>query len=148
MSSHSNPLIQTDQPTTAEKLLALRDGPDHWLAFASGARSVTEREAEALARMHGAFKTLLVWIERCPDRCQEMGLWWGGTALDHLNLPLPDLIDLTCPEGPARAAQLMRGIYALRGKGFVAVDEEWRVSPRSGQAARTGPAQWIGPSAS
>ena len=122
----------TRYPTrrTCDELPALRDHLDRWAATASSAGSLTDIEADAIVAIHRSFTTLLTWIERCPDRCEEAGWWWGGSTLDDLALPLPDVVEQARWEHRQGVPPFLRALRSLDRKGWVLVDADWRVTLR------------------
>ena len=117
-----------DRTMAAVLAVGLRHRLDAWQSAVGSTPRLTDREADAVERLHGAFTTATTWIEKCPERCQEMGLWWGGTNLNDLAVVLPDVVDLVQRDG-SDVALLLKSMQSLRRKGWLVIDEEWRVSP-------------------
>lgn len=84
--------------------------------------------ADVVEALRAAFLTVVGWIERCPERCQEAGIWWGRPVLVDLALDLDDLVALTQPTHDPVA--VLRGVRHLQRRGWLTIDSTWRVSPR------------------
>lgn len=117
-----------DRTAAIEAARVLRAHLDEWFDTIRSDAGTPDEIAHTASAIHGTFVEVLSWIERCPERCQEAGWWWGGTDLDHLALPLPDLIAIACSSPADDAVTALRGVWWLRSAGWMAVTEEWRVS--------------------
>lgn len=117
-----------DRTGATESARVLRAHLDEWVDLVRCDAGTPDEVAATAAAVHAAFVEMLTWIERCPERCQEAGWWWGGTGLDHVTLPLPDLIALVCPSRADDAVEVLRGVWWLRSRGWLTVTEEWLVS--------------------
>ena len=118
-----------DRTMAAVLAVELRHRLDGWQSAVRTSVRLSDREADAVERLHGVSTTATTWIEKCPERCQEMGLWWGGTDLADLAVVLPDVVDLVQRDG-SDVALLLKSMQSLRRKGWLVIDSEWRVSPR------------------
>jgi hypothetical protein len=110
----------------------LRGHVDAWRTTALDDLRRTDAEADAVEVLHGAFTALLGWIETLPDRCQDLGWWWGSDTLDTLALPLADVLMLGFEHRTGReAAEFVRALLRLQRRGWACLDGDGRVTIRS-----------------
>lgn len=118
--------VAEQRQKTSEAVRLLEGALAAWRDSVSTDTSLTDAHLAAAEVLVKAFRCTLKWIELTPGRCAEMGIWFGGGAVDDLALELPDVVALAELKDGSAAAGLLRAVHDFDRRGWLRI-EDWRV---------------------